>query len=82
MTCPLVEPQSTHVSSASLAFGSSDCDATFFSIMESNARLLRDAREVYALDHNPTVKMYTILYYAMLCYAIHQLQRKLCYTPK
>ena len=51
---PLVVPQSTDVSSASIAFCSVDCDV-FSSSIESSTGLLRDGREVYALDHSPTL---------------------------
>ena len=34
MKCPLVAPQSTHVSSASIAFCPADCNATFISSMD------------------------------------------------
>ena len=40
--------------SASIAFWPVDCDVACISSMESNAGLLRDRWEVYALDHNPT----------------------------
>ena len=55
MKCPLVAPQSIDVTSAPIAFFAVDCDAAFISSMESNAGLLHDRREVYALDYNPTL---------------------------
>ena len=54
MNSPLVEPKSTQVSSVSITFCPVDCVATSISSMESNAGLLGDRREIYALDHNPT----------------------------
>ena len=38
MKRPLVAPQSTYISSASIAFCPVDCDATYISSMESNTR--------------------------------------------
>ena len=58
MKCPLVAPQSTQISAASIALCPADYDATFASNMESNTRHLRDRREVYALDHTKCVDLF------------------------
>ena len=60
----LVAPQSAHFNSDFIAFCSPDCDTTFISSIESNARFFYDRWDVYALEYNPP---HIIIHYIYMC---------------